>query len=341
MSLYKSSSGKGSASETWLFTGVKTEWWIAAYRIKAEAMNIPGLFELANFFDMSNTEVTQLDGYRVVNAKFFRIIARFVDPRAPGPTRIVNQFVDRCDGRGAFTALDAAYRPDTTHSKFELSHALANPVREDGEDITAFALRIETLRDEFRRLENNDTLVPDTQLIEAILRGVRGDPVFEVTTDIVQSTEGITLDRAVAMLRAAEDREFSRTSRQSRTVHGVPTSLLAKAKHHSGFKGRCFKCGGRGHRASVCPSETDDEQEHDGEGEEQQDRRRTRRGDPRRQAGAGATGKSCPLHPMGKHDASECHILKDNPHLATALAVAAAQESAAQAAASPAFGQQY
>jgi gag-polypeptide of LTR copia-type len=38
---------------------------------------------------------------------------------------------------------------------------------------------------------------------------------------------------------------------------------------------------------------------------------RDRRGDPRASAGAGATGKYCPLHPMGTHDMKECKNIID------------------------------
>jgi transposase InsO family protein len=309
-------------SQSHLFTGKSEDWLVHAHRIKSSALGIKGLLEVKNFLNMASSEPEQDESYTVVNARFFLVVSNSIDPRAMGPTRIVMQFTDSQDGRGAFKALEAAYKPNTTFNKLQLHAKLADPVREANEDITAYSLRLVNLRDELRIKENNKEVWPDMQLLEALLRGLRGDGTFATTIEIINTTEDITLERATQLLRQAEERGRYRTG--AKALFTTPSTAA--------FKGSCYYCGKPGHKSRDCKKRkhhaaNDPRRQANNSGRDGKPR-----GDPKQQAGAGSSGKYCPVHPMAKHDAGECKVLKQHPHLATALAAVAPQQEAGGAA---------
>ncbi|KAG5178691.1 hypothetical protein JKP88DRAFT_247958 [Tribonema minus] len=289
---------------------------------------------------MSSSEPEQDESYSVVNARFFLVVSNSIDPRAMGPTRIVMQFTDSQDGRGAFKALESAHKPNTTFNKLQLHAKLADPVRENNEDITAYSLRLVNLRDELRIKEGNKQVWPDMQFGGA--------------------AEGTT--------RRQHLRHDNRDHQHYRGHHPRASDAAAA----TAFKGTCYNCGATGHKSRDCSRRKGGATRHgsnDGQHSRQAHRQANggnrsdgkNRGDPKQQAGAGSNGKYCPVHPMAKHDAGECKglrtscttgiipgcflqnpgcptknsalVLKQHPHLATALAAVATNQEAKSAAA--------
>jgi hypothetical protein len=303
------------------FTGERGQWDGFSFRVRALALGIKDLLEVPGFLDMENTDCEQEQLYKAVNARFFMVVAAHVDTRAGGPFRLVLPFQKTTDGRGAFKALEAAYRPITISSKFDLFTKLANPVKASDESITAFFTRLTNIRDQLREMEDNTTVCPDSQLLEAIVRALLRDrnDSFRYSCNYIINTEGITLERAHTILRTAEEHADNSGSTSSPfSGPGGASALFTTGQRQprGAFRGRCFNCGKVGHMQQQCHAP----QQGDGGGGNSGDKPR---GDPRRQAGAGASGKHCPIHPTAKHDAKECHMLKANPHLATALAAVA------------------
>ncbi|KAG5182654.1 hypothetical protein JKP88DRAFT_255889 [Tribonema minus] len=289
---------------------------------------------------MSSSEPEQDESYSVVNARFFLVVSNSIDPRAMGPTRIVMQFTDSQDGRGAFKALESAHKPNTTFNKLQLHAKLADAVRENNEDITAYSLRLVNLRDELRIKEGNKQVWPDMQFGGA--------------------AEGTT--------RRQHLRHDNRDHQHYRGHHPRASDAAAA----TAFKGTCYNCGATGHKSRDCSRRKGGATRHgsnDGQHSRQAHRQANggnrsdgkNRGDPKQQAGAGSNGKYCPVHPMAKHDAGECKglrtscttgiipgcflqnpgcptknsalVLKQHPHLATALAAVATNQEAKSAAA--------
>jgi hypothetical protein len=277
------------------------------------AMGVKDLLEVKNFLKVADDTPKTHEHYDAVNARFFLVVSSSIHPSAMGATRIVMQFTDAQDGRGAFSALEATYKPNTTFSKLQLHANLADPHREDNEDITSYCLRLTNLRDELRIKEGSNQVWPDMQLLESLLRGLRGDAKFATTIEIINTTENITILRATQLLRQAEERGRTTSSTGKAALFAAPAAGAAE------FKGTCFNCGKPGHRSRECRRRKNTKAST--RGNQRDDK--SSRGDPKTQAGAGTTGKYCQVHPMGKHDASECKVLKQHPHLATALAAVA------------------
>jgi hypothetical protein len=156
-------------------------------------------------------------------------------------------FTRAADGRGAFKALQATYRPKNNFTTFGMLRKLSNPARQAGEDVTAFFTRLKNEREQLRLLSGDDSTFPDAQLLESIVHALERDPTFTVACQLIINADSVDLERAHRMLRTAEERSRgSSVSGGGQSGPGGAAAMFSSRGHNSLVPHPCHRGTGGG-----------------------------------------------------------------------------------------------